>query len=133
MRFCTSIHCMDGRIQLPVIAYLTVRFAAEYVDVITEPGPNRILGRQTDEALCESILRRLHISLERHASVGAAVVGHHGCAGNPAAPRDQAADTLAAVQYLKQRFPQLPIIGLWVNERWEVSEVSEAMMQLLPA
>jgi len=133
MRFCTSVHCLDGRIQLPVIGYLTARFGVDYVDVVTEPGPNRILGRQTDSVLCDSILRRVRLSLERHGSVGLAVTGHQGCASNPAGPRDQVADTLAAVQYLQQCFPQLPVIGLWVNERGEVAEVSDAMLGLLPA
>ena len=32
MKFCTAVTCMDGRIQLPVIAYLQKRFNAEYVD-----------------------------------------------------------------------------------------------------
>jgi len=133
MRFCTSVHCMDGRVQLPVIGYLTARFGVDYVDVVTEPGPNRILARREDPALCDSILRRVRLSLERHGSVGITVAGHHGCASNPAGPREQAADILAAVKYLQQCFPQLSIIGLWINERWEVSEVTEAMMGLLPA
>jgi len=132
-RFCTAINCVDGRIQLPVISYLTARFGAEYVDLVTEAGPNRILGRQTDGVLCESILYRVRFLIQRHGSVGIAVTGHYDCAGNPAGPREQAADTLAAVKYLRQCFPQISIIGLWINERWEVVEVSEAMMGLLPA
>jgi len=40
MIFCTAVNCMDGRVQLPVINYLKERFSANYVDMITEPGPN---------------------------------------------------------------------------------------------
>jgi len=41
MEFCTAINCMDGRVQIPVISFLEERFNARYVDVISEPGPNR--------------------------------------------------------------------------------------------
>lgn len=37
---------MDGRVQLPVIKYLQDRFKVQYVDTITEPGPNLILAEQ---------------------------------------------------------------------------------------
>ena len=84
MKFCTAVTCMDGRIQLPVIEYLQKRFNTKYVDSITEPGPNLILSKQTDSYLVESILTRLKISVEKHKSVGVAIVGHHDCAGNPA-------------------------------------------------
>ena len=133
MRFCTSVNCMDGRVQLPVITYLQRRFAADYVDVISEPGPNRILGRSSDRLLCASIVQRIQISVEKHGSVGIAVAGHHDCAGNPAGIQDQTADTLAAVVYLRRHFPALPIIALWVNEQWEVSEIAESTVQLQPA
>jgi len=117
---------MDGRVQLPVIAFLTRRFAVEHVDMITEPGANRILGRQTSEALIESILDRIRISLERHHSVGIAVAGHHDCAGNPAEEAQQTADTIAAVKYIRERCSlcgDVEIIGLWVDENWSVSEI----------
>ena len=124
MSFCTAINCMDGRIQLPVIAFLTRRFAVEHVDMITEPGPNRILARQTDASLIESILDRIRISVERHGSVGIAVVGHHDCAGNPAGQAEQASDTVAAVEYIRKRcsrYGVVVVIGLWVDENWSVS------------
>ncbi|MDP6542801.1 MAG: hypothetical protein QGH60_02355 [Phycisphaerae bacterium] len=117
---------MDGRVQLPVIAFLTQRFAVEYVDMITEPGPNRILGRQTSDTLIESILDKIRISVEHHHSVGIAIAGHHDCAGNPAEKAEQLADTIAAVEYIREQCPQyedLDIIGLWVDENWSVSEI----------
>ncbi len=36
--FATAINCMDGRVQLPVIAYLKSKYVVDYVDAITEPG-----------------------------------------------------------------------------------------------
>jgi len=126
MRFCTAINCMDGRVQLPVITYLQERFRAEYVDLITEPGPNLILAGQENAVAIQSILQRLKISLECHHSVGVAVVGHHGCAGNPAGRDDQIVQIQEAIRFLRQRHEAIPIIGLWVDESWEVHEVVDS-------
>ncbi|MCX8025758.1 MAG: hypothetical protein N3A60_11195 [Thermanaerothrix sp.] len=123
MSFCTAINCMDGRVQLPVIRYLQARFDAPFVDMITEPGPNLILADRSNALKIQSILERLAISVQKHASVGIAVVGHHDCAGNPAPRQTQIAHLQEAVRFLKTHYESLPIIGLWVDENWTVTEV----------
>jgi len=124
MSFCTVINCMDGRVQLPVIKYLQERFDVDYVDSITEPGPNLILAQQANINLVESIFNRLKISVNHHGSVGIAVAGHYDCAGNPATKKEQAVHTLDSIRCIKSRYSDLEIIGLWVDENWEVSELS---------
>ena len=126
MKFCTVINCMDGRIQLPVIRYLQKRFNAEYVDSITEPGPNLILAEntnKTNKTLIEFILARLKISIEHHHSIGVAIVGHHDCAGNPAPKQDQIVHIKKAIEFLRHQYGDIEIIGLWVNENWEADEI----------
>lgn len=115
---------MDGRVQLPVIHFLQKRFDAEYVDAVTEPGPNRILAERADKNTVESILHRVGISVHKHGSVGIAVVGHYDCAGNPAGKDEQDSQTHTAVAFLKERYPNVEIIALWVDEDWNVSEIS---------
>ena len=124
MQFCTAISCMDGRIQLPVIRYLQTRFHAKYVDLITEPGPNLILARQADTDLVNSILARTHISVSNHHSIGLAVIGHFDCAGNPATKDEQILQIEESVNFIRQRYKKLEIIGLWVDENWEVHEIA---------
>ena len=125
MGFCTVINCMDGRTQLPVISYLQKRFNAEYVDSITEAGPNLILSEEKNISSIQSILARLEISVEKHNSVGIAIVGHYDCAGNPAPQNDQMINTQRAVQFLRQQYENIEVIGLWVDENWRVHEVIE--------
>jgi len=115
---------MDGRIQLPVIKYLQKRFNADYVDSITEPGPNLILAQQTNISLVESIFKRLKISIDHHGSAGIAVVGHYDCAVNPATKEVKTAHTFDAIRCIKHRYSDFEIIGLWVDENWKVSELS---------
>ncbi|NOY68623.1 MAG: hypothetical protein GXP53_03910 [Deltaproteobacteria bacterium] len=123
MQFCTVVNCMDGRVQLPVISFLQKRFNAEYVDSITEPGPNLILSERKNPALVQSILERLKISIEHHNSGGIAVVGHYDCAGNPASYNEQIAQTQKAISFLREKYKNIHIIGLWVDENWETHEV----------
>lgn len=125
MNFCTAVNCIDGRVQLPVIEYLQKRFKVSYVDSITEPGPNLILAEQVNKNIVRSIFNRICISIEKHNSIGIAVVGHYDCAGNPA-PRDkQDIHTIKAMQTIKYKFKDVEIIGLWVDENLDVVEVVE--------
>jgi len=83
MKFATAINCTDGRTQLPVIAYLKEKCKVDYVDMVTEAGPVRILVDSADRALVDSIKHRVEISVEKHYSRYIAVAGHFDCAGNP--------------------------------------------------
>ena len=123
MRFCTVINCVDGRVQLPVIKYLQQRFNADYVDSITEAGPNLILSEDENTIAAQGIFNKLEISVNKHQSVGFAIVAHHDCAGNPA-PRDkQTKQVQKAVELIRQKYEDMEIIGLWVDENWEVHEI----------
>lgn len=123
MSFCTVINCMDGRVQIPVIRYLQERFNTDYVDSITEPGPNRVLAEDRDSAQVQSIFDRLRISVEKHNSAGIAIAGHHDCAGNPAAKETQLKHIEAAVARIGNSYSDIQIIGLWVDQDWTVHEV----------
>lgn len=123
MSFCTVINCIDGRTQRPVSEFLVERFGAEHVDTITEPGPNAVLAEQADAAAVESILRRVDISIRQHRSTGIAVIGHYDCAANHADEIAQARQTRRAVAFLKQRYPEVEVIGLWVDCDWRVHEI----------
>ncbi len=81
--FATAINCIDGRTHIPVIEYLRDRFGVDYVDLVTESGPNKILAENSDKTSVNSIKKRVAISIERHASELIAIIGHHECAVTP--------------------------------------------------
>ena len=56
MSFCTAVNCIDGRVQEPVSSYLRNHFKVEFVDSITEAGPNLILSNQQPKANVESTM-----------------------------------------------------------------------------
>jgi len=122
LKFCTVINCMDGRTQLPVINYMQQRFEADNVDTITEAGPNLILSEQINQSGIESIFKKVKVSIDFHNSVGIAVVGHHDCAGNPAPEKEQIDHINKSMLVLREHFDNIPIIGLWIDENWEIKE-----------
>ena len=122
-RFATAINCMDGRVQLPVIEWLKRRYSVDYVDMITEPGPERLLAEGKDPTAIESIQRRLEISVNRHNSDLVAIVGHHDCAGNPADKATQREQILSAIKTVRSWHPEVNVTGLWVDESWTVHKV----------
>lgn len=125
MSFSTVINCMDGRVQQPVNNFLQEHFGAENVDTITEAGPNGILAKQEDKAAIQSIFKRVEISVNAHKSKGIAIVGHHDCAGNPASEEEQFRHIRESVSILRKQYPQMEIIGLWVDEEWKVQELPD--------
>ena len=46
-KFATAISCMDGRVQDPISRYIKEKFNVDYVDTITEPGPNKIIAENS--------------------------------------------------------------------------------------
>ncbi|MBU4265970.1 MAG: hypothetical protein L6243_05045 [Candidatus Altiarchaeales archaeon] len=121
--FVTAINCMDGRVQIPVIEYLKDTCSAKYVDMITEPGPNKIIAERKDDTILDSIRKRVEISITRHASKLVAIVGHHDCAGNPGEKKIQLEHITAAIKTVKSWDFDVKLVGLWVDENWKVCEL----------
>jgi len=121
--FCTAVNCMDGRVQLPVIEFLKKYFKANYVDMITEPGPNLILSEGKDQNIIKSIDDRLDISINKHDSVGVAIVGHSDCAGNPSEKNEQNIQTKSAIKYIKNSYNDIDVIGLWIDKDFNVIRI----------
>ncbi|MCX7999972.1 MAG: hypothetical protein N3A69_13645 [Leptospiraceae bacterium] len=122
-KFATTINCIDGRTQLPVINYLKDRFGIDYVDVITEPAPVKIIAESKNNAKIDSIRERLKISQEKHGSAHLAIVAHHDCAGNPVEKDLQLAQLKKSLSMIRSWEFKGTIVGLWVNENWMIQEI----------
>ena len=122
--FATAINCMDGRTQIPVIDYIRKKYRVNYVDMITEPGPIRILAEKTDKPTLESIKRRVGISTGKHDSVHIVIVGHHDCAGNPVEKAAQLKQILESIWTVRSWGLRAETLGLWIDEEWVAHEVT---------
>jgi hypothetical protein len=123
-KFATAINCMDGRVQQPVIDFIQKTFSVDYVDMITLPGPNKILAEGKEKALIELIRNCLEISLFRHQSELVAIAGHYDCAGNPGDEATQLQDILRAMEVVASWFSNVKIIGLWIDASWKVKLIA---------
>lgn len=124
-KFATAINCMDGRTQLPVIDYLKRKCRVDYVDMITEPAPAKILAENSNVAQLNSIRHRLEISIERHGSEHVAVVAHHDCAGNPVDDKTQLKQIQESIKTIRSWGFKGALLGLWIDGNWIVHEIEE--------
>jgi carbonic anhydrase len=121
--FATAINCMDGRTQIPVIDYVLRKCKVDYVDMITEPGPIRVLAENSDKSTIESIKRRVAVSTGKHGSVHIVIVGHDDCAGNPVEKATQLKQILESIRTVRLWGFRAEILGLWIDDRWVAHEV----------
>ena len=121
--FGTVINCMDGRVQLPVNDWLKKHYNLDFIDTITEPGPELALAENTDNSTIHSIRKKVEISVSRHKSNLIAIAGHMDCAGNPADSRTKQEQIAKAIRTVQAWNYDVQIIGLFVDEDWEVRQI----------
>ncbi len=121
MKFVACLNCIDGRVQLPVISWIKQNYDIDYVDMITEPGIDKLLI----EKEIAHILEKVNISINNHESSHIFITGHFDCAGNPVDSNKHKNFVSLAVDEMKKRYPTLNIVGVWVNETWEVEKIIE--------
>ena len=66
-RFATAINCIDGRTQRPVSEWIRIQFSVDYVDTITQPGPEAALTRGPASAI-EAMRQNVGVSVQAHQS-----------------------------------------------------------------
>ena len=119
-RFATAINCMDGRTQLPVIDWMKENLAVDYVDMITEPGPDKLLAEGSPAAL-DSIKARVLISVNKHGSDTILVAAHDDCAGNPVSRSQHEEHVRQGIIRIESwRLPVKRVLGAWIGGDWKV-------------
>ncbi len=121
-KFGCAVDCMDGRVQDAVKQYIQKHYDVEFVDAVTEAGPNKILAENTETAIIKDIEARVNISVHHHKSKIIAIVGHHGCAGNPTDKDHQVEHLRASKKRLEGLGVKEEIILLWVCEDFKTIE-----------
>ena len=116
----TCLNCMDGRVQLPVINWIKANYPVDFVDVITEAGMDGVLAKQED---ITEILRSIKVSVVLNHSTRLFVIGHYDCRGNPVEKDIHQEEIVNAVKRLKPLWPAQEVMGLWVNDQWQVELV----------
>jgi len=113
--FATAITCIDGRVQQPVADWVKLHANVRFVDLITEPGPDRVLSEGATEVITE-IVRKAWFSLNHHNSSMIALAGHDTCAANSVSKEEHFKQIIEGVRVLISHELPARIVGLWVNE-----------------
>ena len=121
-KFACAINCMDGRVQDAVKNYMQKNYGVDYVDMVTEPGPNKILADNLDKAVIENIKKRVEVSVHHHGSKVVAIVGHFGCAGNPTEKAEQIGHLRKAKKIIEDFGFPVEVTLLWVEGDWKTVE-----------
>lgn len=121
-KFATAINCIDGRCQVPVSAWMKEHFDIDYVDRITEPGPDKVLSDGSEENI-ESIKHKVMISVNAHKSRVVAIAAHHDCAGNPVSEDEHKNCVRKCIGVVRSWNLPVDVVGLWVNKEWNIEVV----------
>jgi hypothetical protein len=127
--FATVLGCIDGRASIPTMLFVKAHLGVDYVDYISEPGPDKAYLQSPPEAIAE-IQRKLAVSLSAHHSEAIAVVAHHDCAGNPISREDHLTAVRACAAALSRWQPTVRVLGLWVNEDWQIELICDSALSM---
>lgn len=117
---------MDGRVQLPVINWMMQNLSADYVDMITEPGPDKILA-EGSAAAQDSIKARVLISVNKHGSDTILMVSHDDCAGNPVTREEHEEQLQQCLMKIRSwKLPVKRVLGAWIDDKWKLEIVDAA-------
>lgn len=120
-RFATCLNCIDGRVQIPVIEWITQNYEVDYVDMITEAGMDGLLAENSFNPA--HVLRKLAISIGKHDSNTIFIVGHYDCAANPVDEDLHKEHIKKAVKRIKNYTLSCEVIGLWISKYYQVEKI----------
>ena len=121
--FVTCINCIDGRVQLPVINWILNNYDVKYVDMITSPGVNGVLANKNSNVA--DIFDKLTFSNDGHSTELIFIVGHHDCLANPVDDEIHNEQIIRSVERIKESYSASTVIGLWVDNEFNVQIVYE--------
>ena len=119
-KFATSVSCIDGRVQIPISNWIKENYSVDYIDTITEPGPDKYITANSDLDLMKS---KVKISLDYHKSELIVVSGHYNCAANPVPDDEHIALIKKCVQVISSWNLNAKVVGVWVDGSWKVNPV----------
>lgn len=129
--FATMLTCIDGRIQQPLNEWVTSRLGVEYLDTITEPGPDAMLTT-TDEESLSAVLAKVAVSQRAHGSSTLVIAAHSDCAGNPVSDKEHRAQLQQGLTRLAGRLPGTRILAVHAGRCGEQCWDPELVAEVTP-
>ncbi len=125
--FFTSVGCMDGRSECTIAKWGREKFGVKFADAITEAGLVGLLPQNPNQALLDSLKKKISISVQKHHSENIVVSGHEDCAGNPVDEVTHKEDVKKSVEIIKKLIDNIvPVCGVFVKragQEWIAEEL----------
>ncbi|RZD44297.1 MAG: hypothetical protein CXT78_06795 [Thaumarchaeota archaeon] len=112
--FATSLSCIDGRVQLPMLNWIKEKYLVDYIDTITAPGIDKVISDDDIESIKKSVM----ISISNHKSSHIVISGHFGCAGNPVSDEEHFIQIKKSVEIINSWDLDVDIVGVWLDEKF---------------
>jgi len=126
MSRCIAVNCVDGRAQLPVIEFIKREYGWSLFDVITEWNPAYVLSERNTSIEANSIMEKIESLIKNNIYNTIVITAHHGCADNCESDADYSRHLNLSVRYVGKHFPELKVIGLWIDADGNTKEVCSA-------
>lgn len=123
--FATAITCIDGRVQRPVTDWIKLQANVHHVDLITEPGPDKVFSVGPPH-IVQDIMRKVQFSVRHHFSEVVVLSGHDTCAANAATKEEHHEQILDGVETILSYQMKVRVLGVWVNEWGSVDLVYDS-------
>ena len=111
--FATAVTCMDGRIQQSVVDWARRHFDVDYIDMVTVPGPDRVLAQ--DFLVRLRLAADVAVSRRAHGSHQLVVASHADCVGNPVSDDEHEQMVREGTSWLAMQLPTMTIVGVHVD------------------
>lgn len=131
-RFATMVTCIDGRIQRPLEEWARRHLGVEYLDTITEPGPEAVLAT-TGERCLDVLMEKVEISRRAHGSATVIVAAHADCAGNPVPAHRSQEQLRLALSRLADRLPGIRLLAVHAGQCGEHCWDPTLVAEVIPA
>ena len=122
--FGVAVTCIDGRTHEPITRWVRHHAGVHYVDLVTEPGADATLA-DCPQSSCDSILRRLRVSLDAHGAEIVVIAGHDDCAANPVSPHTHREHIIEAVEQVSEWGLDVPVVGVWIDATGNIEEIAQ--------
>ena len=122
MSFCAAINCLDSARSSPSSSS-SCSDSTSNTSICSPTPPLGILARDFDAPRAQAFVERVRIVIRVHDVTQLAICGHWDCRGNPVPKETQLEQQQEVARRFRALFPQLTIIGLWVDEASCVHEI----------
>ena len=125
--FATAITCIDGRVQQPVTDWMKSYAGVDHIDLVTEPGPDKVISDGT-QPVVDEVVRKVSFSIRHHASSVVALAGHYDCAANTATREEHVEQIVKSMRVLLAYNLEARLLGLYLNKESSVELVWDSQV-----